>query len=80
MSGMWIKCSDKTPERNGIYLCAFRGVGGYIYYAVQGFATDLYDISKWDFGDKKGVSGFYWMDEITEPIAWQKIERYKEQE
>lgn len=79
---MWNKCIDRLPEKNGTYLCAYKGLGG-IYYTVQSFAIDLYEINMWEFADKKGASGFYgsdseWGTYVTDPVAWAEIDEYKE--
>lgn len=79
----WIKSSDGLPKKNGRYLCVTKSFNGLRHYEVYGFSKNLYKTSWIDFGDKKGVPGFYGNDGeygffVVDCVeAWMPIPKYK---
>jgi len=76
---MWIKCSEKLPNENGLYLIAerFNGHGG--IYRIARFMRNLGDVIGLE--DHDGECGFYesdpeWGSYKVEPEVWQPIEKY----
>ena len=76
---MWIKCNEKMPNNNGLYLTAERFNHHDIYRIVR-FMRNLGDVIGLEEYD--GVSGFYdsdpeWGAYKVEPDVWQPIEKYE---
>lgn len=74
----WILCSERLPNKNGAYLVTTENcIGRHI--EVLDYANDLYEIDNYDFIDKKGVSGWYYLDteygyiEVENVIAWMPL-------
>jgi len=75
----WIPVSEKLPNKNGKYLTTIdRCMGGKCVELLD-FALDLFKIDKFDFNDKKGVSGWYVYDaewgyyEVDNVVAWMPL-------
>lgn len=77
---MWIKCSKKLPNDNGLYLTVQK-FGHHNIYRIARYMKNLGDVIGLEEFD--GVSGFYdsdpeWGSFVIEPEAWAEIEKYKE--
>lgn len=81
----WIACSKKLPENKQKCLLTIL-LSGRKYVVIGTYVTDLYSVNKYDFADKKGVSGWYCVDseygyiEYTDiVVAWMPLpEPYKD--
>lgn len=80
----WIPVSERLPEDGQMCLVTTKGFLGDIYCEISTYSNDLYKIDKFDFYDKKNVSGFYDYDgedgfyEVTDVTAWMPLpEPYK---
>ena len=76
---MWIKCSEKLPDNNGIYLTVHRLYNRYSIYKIARYMRNLGDVIGLEEHD--GINGFYvsdpeWGNSVVEPEAWQPIENY----
>lgn len=72
----WISCDERLPENKQECLLTIV-VGGRKYVVTGTYSTDLYSVNKYDFADRKGVSGWYYRDEeygyieyYNRVIAW----------
>lgn len=76
---------DGLPNKNGKYLTIIRGLFGDIYIDIYSFATNLYEIDKYDFAKRKGKPGWYDYDgeygyfEINNVLAWTDIPEIPEE-
>lgn len=76
---MWIKCKDRLPNKDGIYLVVQR-LGKYNIYRIATYRQNLgntFGLEEYD-----GEKGFYdsdseWGSFVVEPEAWQTIEEYE---
>ena len=78
----WIPCSERMPEEEKDYLIAHKWAD-HVYYSVEEYASDLYEVEEFDFADKKGIPGFYHFDDElgysqVEAVAWMEIEPWGE--
>lgn len=78
----WVPVNVRMPEKEGEYLVTTRG-----RLNILSFAKDLYKVDEYDFGDRKGVSGWFDYDseygyiETDGVTAWMPLpEKYKESE
>lgn len=83
--GDWVPVSERLPEEEGKYLCAY----GKNFMRVYSFSNDLYSVDDYDFAKYKfeKKKGFYTYDsewgylEVDFIKAWQPLpEPYKEGE
>ena len=78
----WISTKERLPEKEREYLVTTRG-----RLDILSFAKDLYKVDKYDFWDRKDVSGWWWYDgeygyiETDGVTAWMYLPKpYKESE
>lgn len=83
--GGWIPISERLPEEEGRYLCAYGKNLMFVYsFSNDLFSVDDYDFAKCKFEKKKGFYAYdsewgYW--EVDFIKAWQPLpEPYKESE
>lgn len=76
---MWIKCKDRLPPKDGIYMTAEK-YGEHIVYRIVPYVRDL-GRGRYMPG-YEGKSGFYDSDPeygsfVIKPEAWKYIEKYR---
>ena len=76
---MWIKCSERLPNNNGLYLTAEK-YNHHAIYRIARFMRNLGDVIGLEEHD--GECGFYDSDQewgafTIEPDVWQPIEKYE---
>ena len=83
----WIPCSERLPEDGTECLISVICFKKVTIVDVATYSTDLYKVDKYDFHDKRGVSGWYQLDEeygymeTLNAIAWMPLpEEYREGE
>lgn len=73
----WTPISKGLPKEDGTYLCQIEYGHNKLIRALD-FSTNLYNVSEYDFYDKK-IAGFYDFDsewgyhEIYNIVAWQPL-------
>lgn len=80
----WIPCSERLPEEDKQeYLVTAKALKRNCL-DMASFTTDLYSVDKYDFYDRKGEPGWYFLDselgfvELHDVIAWMPLpEPYK---
>lgn len=77
---MWVKYTDKKPEKSGFYLIAEK-YKDRLTYSVGRYETDLEETG-WHSDD--GNEGFFDQDisdgsiYMINPVAWTRFDEYKE--
>jgi len=90
LKGGWIPIEEREPTEDGEYLVSY-DVGDGTYNVVKlYYATNLYEVSRFEFEDKKGIGGWYeWSYDngistyytVDVVEAWQPLPKpYKESE
>ena len=77
---MWIKCKDKLPPKDGIYMKVERGFMNSYIYRIATFRKNLEKVVGLE--EYKNESGFYdsdseWGAFVIKPEAWKYIEKYR---
>lgn len=73
----WTPCSEGLPKEDGTYLCQI-DCGHCELISTLDFSTNLYNVSKYEFYDKRRP-GFYDSDgewgryEVDNVVAWQSL-------
>lgn len=80
----WIPVGEGKPKDGTVCLITYSN--GFVKIAT--FAEDLYEFDEYDFQNKRGVAGWYYLDdewgmyfEVDNVVAWMPLpEPYKEEE
>lgn len=75
----WISVNDRLPNKNGKYLCCWKGcIGDILYISIYSFAKNLSKVDRYVFQGKR-KSGWYDYDsewgygEISNVTHWMPL-------